>query len=648
MRRVGKFLVLAACLGMSLPCLAARRKILLGFSATWFDGGTPPQAYPYGDLDYIARAFLTPKADGEIAVPGGYFDPTLAALARRHGVKLLMSVGGEAPNADNWLGMARDPGAEARFFDNLEKLKDRNGYAGVDIDWEPGALTDADQATYAAFLSALRARFPGWVISADLGGGDYWARHVSWTAVARAVDFINLMSYDYCGAWSGHSGHAANLYPPSRPAADTGLSVDQQVRLLEGTYGVPAGKLVLGLTFFGEVFHTARLGDPFPAGQADEGTEIPYSQVLPLVRDPGYRALWDKGAQAPYLEARSGDATIPYDDPRSVALKCRYALRKGLAGAMVWNLGADAVDGGTPLMAAVARAFHRPRPEVPEAALRLQLANLRATEAASRRDLEGMISQLEDAGKSGKVAALMPGPEPASPDVARLSPAKLRVQLRVWQDALAGLDVKAQAARALVARLPVVVIRGQALKPRDGALPVDGFEDGALQDALGGSWSVSQDHNGLGTTLLPQPFVPTPGGCPGSPKYCARIHGHYGRNVAPWPYAQLSAGLAPGGGAVDLSAFSAVRFWARGDGKTYDVLLERLAVKDYDNYRSAFTAPVEWTQITLPLSGFKQNAWGRQIPMAWTDVSSLVFSPDGGFSDEDYDLSVDRVEFLAK
>ncbi len=68
-----------------------------------------PECYNFDAITHLARAFLVPHPDGTIEMPDGYFNKTMESLARKHGVKLLMSLGGEASNADNWLSIARHP-----------------------------------------------------------------------------------------------------------------------------------------------------------------------------------------------------------------------------------------------------------------------------------------------------------------------------------------------------------------------------------------------------------------------------------------------------------------------------------------------------------------------------------------------------------
>ena len=48
---------------------------------------------------------------------------------------------------------------------------------------------------------------------------------------------------------------------------------------------------------------------------------------------------WDEKARAPYLF--NGSTFITYDDPESIAEKCRYVLREGLRGLMYWEHSCD-------------------------------------------------------------------------------------------------------------------------------------------------------------------------------------------------------------------------------------------------------------------------------------------------------------------
>ncbi len=628
---------------MVAPVEASPNHLVVGYSACWFDGIYPPVSYNYGALTHIVRAFLLPKADGSIAVPAGYWDPNLEKTAHSHGVKLIASLGGAAEKADPWLAMARDPQSETAFFNNLGKMIADNHYDGVDIDWEPSALTDADQATYTDFMKDLRARFPHWIITTALGGGDYWAKHISWVDISKQVDWINWMAYDYAGSWTGHSAHNANLYPPNDCKAD--LAIDQDLTDLETRYQLSPKKVVLGLPFYGQLFFTQRLGDPFTDDQSKQVSEIQYYEVAPLLAGKLVSRKWDEGAQEPYLERPGGGWVVSYDDPKSIQVKCQYAVKKGLGGVMIWNLGADVAGQTTPLLDAVAQAYGAPVNPMPSGGLTLSLQTFAGLVQLAYSRLSSDHEKLMKAGKSDEAQAVDPGPMPDLTVPPSTDPTVLGTKLWGLEYELAFYEAKDRDGQRALATIPITVTSGQKLQSKGDRLLVDDFESGGTSNALGGTWMTDCDHNHLGTVLNPMPFQPTGGGVHGS-KFAAHIAGHYGKSIAPWPYAMLTGTLKASGGAVDLSGFKAVEFWAKGNGKTYSLILTRSAVRDYCNYRQDFKAPTEWTQVTLPFSGFKQPAWGRQVPFGLTDVLYLAFTPNADFNDEDFDLWVDDVTLV--
>src|SRR5579859_1185060 len=309
-----KFRLLTAafilCVGTTIPSWAKPSPVVSGYSAAWFDPLSPVESYNYDTLTHINRSFLVPKKDGSITTEDSFWNPNLERLAHAHGVKLIASIGGASTPAEEWLAMARNAASEKRLFGELEKLITANHYDGVDIDWEPSALTDEDQNTYTTFMKDLRARFPKWIITTALGGGEYWAKHVSWSEIVKQVDFINLMAYDFAGNWAGKSTHDANLYASKNPDKDDGLSDDEIITRLETKYQVPADKIALGVPFYGVQFHVNHLGDTFPANAPGQGTELQYYEIAPLLSGKGYTALWDEAAQVPYLEKVGGGHVI--------------------------------------------------------------------------------------------------------------------------------------------------------------------------------------------------------------------------------------------------------------------------------------------------------------------------------------------------
>ena len=183
----------------------------------------------------------------------------------------------------------------------------------------------------------------------------------------------------------------------------------------------------------------------------------------------------------------------------------------------------------------------------------------------------------------------------------------------------------------------VVQKSGKEVKYPEGSFKIDDFE------TEGRSWWLGCDQNNMGTTITPAAYQRLEGGSPATPGYCAGVKGYMGPNEDPWTWVNLQTQLNQGA-VTDLSSYSALLFYAKGDGKSYVVRLERQAVKDYSHYQATFTAPKDWALIKIPLSDFNQPNWGSHIERDWKDVTTLAFSPE--LHEANFDLRVDDIVLL--
>jgi sialate O-acetylesterase len=83
----------------------------------------------------------------------------------------------------------------------------------------------------------------------------------------------------------------------------------------------------------------------------------------------------------------------------------------------------------------------------------------------------------------------------------------------------------------------------------------------------------------------------------------------------------LKPDLAP----VDLSAYKAIEFYARGDGD-YFVFLPEPSITDGDNFCTPnFSVTAEWKKVHLPLAGLKQNGWGAHRTYTQDAIQKIAF-----------------------
>ena len=179
----------------------------------------------------------------------------------------------------------------------------------------------------------------------------------------------------------------------------------------------------------------------------------------------------------------------------------------------------------------------------------------------------------------------------------------------------------------------------KAIPPAAKTWLVETFE--SPQGMSGGFWCAF-DNNGLGTKVRPDPFEVTTGGAPPSPGHSARYFGALGDNRPPYSWAQLQVFLNSSKAPTDLRGFRSIRFWAKGDGGRYAVVLAKQSVTDYDHFKQEFVATSDWTQIALPLDGFTQAGWGQKRPSIFDDVAMIQFAP-AAYS-HPFDVSIDHIE----
>jgi len=317
-------------------------------------------------------------------------------------VKILMSVGGWT-FSQNFSDVARTPEARERFARSCVAFMERHGFDGIDLDWEypggdgwdgatcrqgadpctpeqkreravragdqvtfhhlePGACVscrDEDGANYVRLLASLRDALGERLLTAAVGAGPHIRDRMDVAGMARHVDWLSLMTYDFHGAWDAQTGFNAPLETDDGSGFSIRDSVDGYLEA-----GLPADKLVMGTAFYGRGWVQVPNAAPGAQGQAPAGvvdnqsglvrdngvvtgTWEPGYWTWRLIREhyltpeSGYVRGWDERAASPYLYSPEDRVWIGYDDPRSIRMKAAWARERGLRGVMTWEIPDD-------------------------------------------------------------------------------------------------------------------------------------------------------------------------------------------------------------------------------------------------------------------------------------------------------------------
>jgi len=291
----------------------------------------------------------------------GNFNQLIKLKAQYPHLKTLISVGGWTWSSQ-FSGIAADSAKRAVFVKSCADFMEKYGFDGIDIDWEypvsggPSTGIPADKANYTTLMKDFRTELDkreaedkrDYLLTIAAPAGPTTLQNLEINKLAATLDWINLMSYDYYGAWDKPTGHNAPLYRSTFDKGPAGFDIDASVRAYLAT-GMPASKLVLGAPLYGRGWNGVTPGasgtglystGTGPSTGTWEDGVLDYDDIVKnyLPRMTQYR---DAQSQVPYLWDPAKGVFISYDDATSMKAKARYLRSKGLGGVMLWELSSD-------------------------------------------------------------------------------------------------------------------------------------------------------------------------------------------------------------------------------------------------------------------------------------------------------------------
>jgi chitinase len=267
-------------------------------------------------------------------------------------LKIMISIGGWTWS-DKFSDAVLTDTSRQRFVESAVGIVKKFDLDGIDIDWEyPGLqglkgniYRPEDKQNYTLLFKELRRQLDElkkitgktYLVTTAVGSFKSFIDHTEMGVAQQYLDFINLMTYDYSAGKI--ASHHTNLYSSKQYKSKE--NSDKAVELFEEA-GVPPGKLVLGIAFYGKesilVPGAKGLGDSVQTTTRGAGYSVIKDSIMKI---PEYTAYRDKHAKAPYLYNAKTREFITYDDEWSVKKKCKYVLKKNLGGVMFWEYDSD-------------------------------------------------------------------------------------------------------------------------------------------------------------------------------------------------------------------------------------------------------------------------------------------------------------------
>ncbi|HLY28822.1 MAG TPA: glycosyl hydrolase family 18 protein [Aggregatilineales bacterium] len=308
-------------------------------------------AYADTQMNYTAANSVSGVADPtDGSITTGIIHQFQEIKALYPNLKIIWSFGGWT-----WSGGFGAAAANAASFAsscyNLVHDPRWNGtFSGIDIDWEYpnscGLSCDSSGfSSYPTLMSALRSRFGSDLVTAAItadgtSGGKMDA--ADYGGAVQYLDWYNLMTYDYFGAWAstGPTAPHSPLYSYSGiPTA--GFYADAAVQKLKSK-NVPSSKINLGIGFYGRGW--TGVTQSAPGGSATGAATGTYEAGI-----EDYHVLMSTcpatNTVAGTAYALCGNNWWSYDTPSTIAGKMSYSKSQGLGGAFFWEAFGDTSSG---------------------------------------------------------------------------------------------------------------------------------------------------------------------------------------------------------------------------------------------------------------------------------------------------------------
>ena len=356
---------------------------------------------PGDRLTHVIYAFVDLSAQGEIEL----FDPWAAvqktftgdqavspnaALPGNFGqiaelkelyphLRVSVAVGGWTLSTHFSTVLATEQGRETASESVLDFLRTYTMFDGVDFDWEyPGggglasnSASPSDGLYYALFLEKVRNKLDQlgeergrvYEISVASPAGATKIDNFNLPGVEPQIDFFNVMTYDFHGAWEDVTGHQAGFEGDS-----TGYDIRNTISLYRAA-GVPPEKIVLGTPLYTRAWGGVEAGDNGGYG-APSSTSAPgsfpdspgmydYKDLAAEWLDGvgGWELYWDDSAGAAYLYSAQLKIFSSFETPGTVAFRAEWAQHEGLRGMMFWDLSSDDPNDSESLILAATRSW---------------------------------------------------------------------------------------------------------------------------------------------------------------------------------------------------------------------------------------------------------------------------------------------------
>ncbi|CAG0913024.1 unnamed protein product [Notodromas monacha] len=297
----------------------------------------------------------------------------------------IIAIGGWNEGSEKYSDMASIPERRATFVQSCVQFVQLHGFDGLDMDWEYPSYrggAEEDKIHFAALLRELKVAFSaaGLLLTSAVSPSRVTIDDAyDIQALIETLDIINVMAYDYHGAWDTYVHHNAPVHGHALDSGNnTYFNVEFTINYWVELMGVHSDRLTMGLPLYSRGF---TLDDPALNQIYDNATEagiagpytrqvgvLGYNELCEIHRDQGeaFQTHWLDDLKAKYvIFERDGirNQWFSYDDIDALAEKMALIDALPIGGAMVWSVETDDFqntcgEGKNPLLNYILRSLN--------------------------------------------------------------------------------------------------------------------------------------------------------------------------------------------------------------------------------------------------------------------------------------------------
>ncbi len=294
-------------------------KPIIAVYPAWKHNSDYAKTIPWEGFSHLAITGIYPKEDGTLLTDGvDSFLPQLVEESHSNGKKVILSIGGAGKASKGFLEITKNDIRMAAFVRNIEEYAHKHHLDGIDIDWEywtyqnelgRGGKDAAESNQLLNLIKALHKQFsPSFILTVDIAPGS-WVGEQYLVELQNYVNYVNLMAFDFTGAWKSSKVAYHSDLPTFGKAIDYALK-----------RGFDPNKIIVGLPTYGIEFLDGK------------NTKVMY---------PDYKDIVKQLNEDQNKISKKRIGNIYFEDQKSIEKKCFLVNKKKIAGVFIFNILSD-------------------------------------------------------------------------------------------------------------------------------------------------------------------------------------------------------------------------------------------------------------------------------------------------------------------